>query len=372
MKIFMTGAHLTPALAMIDYIQLAHPNDQLVFLGRLYSQERLKQKAVEELEVKKRGVKFIPFAAVKFVNSSVIDLILAVFTFPGTIGKARKILRQEKPDVLLSFGSYLAVPFVLAAKSLKIPVVTHEQTIAMGKANQFIANLADKVAISFPQTSQYLKKDNFYLTGNPVRQAIFKKDLKKPAYLPSKTNNLILIMGGNQGSFVINNLVKSVLKDLLKEFTVVHQCGRANSLKNYPAELTKIKATLPSKMQNRYFVREWIEEEELFWLYQNSLLAVSRAGANTVLELCLARLPSILIPLPNTFNNEQVLNAKMMVKAGGAIVIEQKKLTAPVLLDAIATVHKHHQEMRQKLAKKNFYQEAEAKIYQLLVDVCQQ
>ena len=161
MKIFMTGAHLTPALAMIDYIQLAHPNDQLVFLGRLYSQERLKQKAVEELEVKKRGVKFIPFAAVKFVNSSVIDLILGVFTFPGTIGKARKILRQEKPDVLLSFGSYLAVPFVLAAKSLKIPVVTHEQTIAMGKANQFIANLADKVAISFPQTSQYLKKDNF-------------------------------------------------------------------------------------------------------------------------------------------------------------------------------------------------------------------
>ena len=117
----------------------------------------------------------------------------------------------------------------------------------MGKANQFIANLADKVAISFPQTSQYLKKDNFYLTGNPVRQAIFKKNLKKPAYLPSKTNNLILIMGGNQGSFVINNLVKSVLKDLLKEFTVVHQCGRANSLKNYPAELTKIKATLPSK-----------------------------------------------------------------------------------------------------------------------------
>ncbi len=372
MKIFLTGAHLTPALAMIDYIQLTHPDDQLVFLGRLYSQERLKQKAVEELEVKKRGVKFIPFAAAKFVNSSVIDLILAIFTFPSTVGKARQILRQEKPDVLLSFGSYLAVPFVLAAKSLKIPVVTHEQTIAMGKANQFIANLADQVAISFPQTSQYLKKDNFYLTGNPVRQAIFKKNLKKPAYLPSQPGKIILIMGGNQGSFVINNLVTSVLKDLLKEFTVVHQCGRANSLKNYPAELAKIKATLPKKMQNRYFVREWIEEEELFWLYQHSVLAVSRAGANTVLELCLAKLPSILIPLPSTYNNEQVLNAKMMVRAGGAIIIEQKKITAQLLLDSIATVQKHQQEMRQKLAKKKIYQQAEAKIYQLLVDVCQQ
>ena len=372
MKIFLTGAHLTPALAMIDYIQVSHADDQLVFLGRLYSQERLKQKAVEELEVKKRGVKFIPFAAVKFVNSSIIDLILAIFTFPKTVGKARKILRQEKPDVLLSFGSYLAVPFVLAAKSLKIPVVTHEQTIAMGKANQFIANLADKVAISFPQTSQYMKKDNFYLTGNPVRQAIFQKNLKKPAYLPSKTDQIILIMGGNQGSFVINNIVKLVLNDLLKDFTVVHQCGRANSLKNFPAELSKIKSTLPKKMQNRYFVRQWIEEEELFWLYQNSVLAVSRAGANTILELCLAKLPSILIPLPNTHNNEQVLNAKMMVKVGGAIIVDQQNLTAKSLLNAITTVHKHHQEMRQKLAKLKFHQEAEAKIYQLLVDVCQQ
>lgn len=371
MKIFLTGAHLTPALAMIDYIQANYPKDRLVFLGRLYSQERLKQKAVEQLEIKKRGVKFIPFEAVKFVNSSLIDLILAIFTFPGTIGRARKILRQERPDVLLSFGSYLAVPFVLAAKSLKIPVVTHEQTIAMGKANQFIANLADKVAISFPQTSQYLKKDNFYLTGNPIRQAIFKKNLKKPDYLPSKINKIILIMGGNQGSFVINNLVKLVLKDLLQDFTVIHQCGRANSLKNYPAELSKIKSTLPKKLQDRYFIRQWIEEEELFWLYQNADLVVSRAGANTVLELCLAQLPSILIPLPNTHNNEQVLNAQMMVKAGGAIIIDQKKLTGKTLLNSIAIVQQHNQEMRQKLAKKKFHQEAETKIYQLLVDVCQ-
>jgi len=371
MKIFLTGAHLTPALAMIDYVQASHPKDQLIFLGRLYSQERLKQKAVEELEIKKRGVKFIPFAAVKFVNSSFFDLLLAIFTFPYTVRKARKILSKEKPDVLLSFGSYLAVPFVLAAKSLKIPVVTHEQTIAMGKANQFIANLADKVAISFPETRQYLKKDNYYLTGNPVRQALFKNNFKKPDYLNKNFKNIILVMGGNQGSFVINNLLKLVLKDLLKDFTVIHQCGRANTLKNFPAELSRIKASLPKKMQDCYFIRQWIEEEELFWLYQKSDFVISRAGANTILELCLAALPAILIPLPNTHNNEQVLNATMMVKNGGAIIVEQKELTAKELLTAVATMKKHSKEMRNKLSKKKFYQQAEPKIYQLLVDVSQ-
>lgn len=371
MKIFLTGAHLTPALAMIDYVQARHPKDQLVFLGRLYSQERLKQKAVEELEIKKRGVKFIPFEAVRFVNSSFFDLLLALFTFPNTVKKARQILSKERPDVLLSFGSYLAVPFTLAAKSLKIPIVTHEQTIAMGKANQFIANLADKVAISFPQTRQYLKKDNYYLTGNPVRQSLFKKNLKRPDYLGNKLENFILVMGGNQGSFVINNLLKLVLQDLLENFTVIHQCGRANSLKNYPAELSKIKASLPKKMQDRYFIREWMGEEELSWFYQKADFAISRAGANTILELCIVALPAILIPLPKTHNNEQLLNAQMMEKAGGAIIINQKNLKAADFLLKIEEMKKHRKEMRKNLTKKKFYQAAEPKIYQLLVDVCQ-
>jgi UDP-N-acetylglucosamine--N-acetylmuramyl-(pentapeptide) pyrophosphoryl-undecaprenol N-acetylglucosamine transferase len=372
MKILMTGAHLTPALAMIDFIQANHPKDQLLFLGRLYSQEKLKQKAVEELEVSKRGVKFIPFQAVKFVNSSFLDLVLAIFTFPKTVNKAKKILAEEKPDVLLSFGSYLAVPFVLAAKSLRIPVVTHEQTIAMGKANQFIANVANKVAISFPQTSQYLKKDNYYLTGNPVRQAIFEKNLKKPAYLSKTSKKILLVMGGNQGSFVINNLIKLVLKDLVKEFTIIHQCGRPNQLKNYPAELIKIKAKLPKNMQNQYFIREWMEEEELFWFYQHADFVISRAGANTILELCVAALPAILIPLPNTHNNEQMLNAQMMQRVGGAIIIKQKNLTASNLLTAVAEMKKNSQEMQNNLKKRKFHQQAAKKIYQLLIDVCQQ
>ena len=368
MKILLTGAHLTPALAMIDHIQARHPKDKLVYVGRLFSQEKLAQKAVEASEVKARGVKFIAFSAVKFVNSSLFDRLFSFFSFPKTVKEAKEILKKERPDVVLSFGSYLAVPFALAAKTLKIPLVTHEQTIAMGKANQFIAKLADKVAISYPQTADYLNKKNYTVTGNPVRNRIFAKNLKRPKDLPAKFKKLVLIMGGNQGSFAINEAVGLILTDLLKDYTVVHQCGRANKLKDYPKELKKIRQDLPEDLKEKYVIKEWINEEDLFWIYQKADFAISRAGANSVLELCLVPLPAILIPLPKAYNDEQQRNALMMKNAGGAIILPQADLSSEKLLRAIKKMEACYKVMRQKLAKKSFYQDSEKKLYQLLVD----
>jgi UDP-N-acetylglucosamine--N-acetylmuramyl-(pentapeptide) pyrophosphoryl-undecaprenol N-acetylglucosamine transferase len=366
MRILITGAHLTPALAMIDYIQEKHSEDDLVFVGRLYSQEKLKQKAVEKDEVEKRGVKFISFEAVKFVNKGPIDALRSLVFFPTTVKEARSILKREKIDLFLSFGSYLAVPFAIAAKGLKIPVITHEQTIAMGKANQFIAGLSNEVAISYQETATYLKKDNFTLTGNPVRKRIFAKDLKKPSWFKTDKRKIILVMGGNQGSFVINKVVKNILSDLLKDFVVIHQCGRANEIKDYPKELKKYRSSLKKDLRENYFIKEWIAEEDLFWIYQHANFAISRAGANSVLELSLAPLPAILIPLANAFNDEQAKNAEMMENLGGAIVIEQKALNEAVLLETVGVLNRDYKEMRKSLSKHSFINNVEANIYSLI------
>ena len=362
----MTGAHLTPALAMIDYIQEKHPEDEIIFVGRLYSQERLKQKAVERNEIEKKGIKFIPFEAVKFVNSGLISGLKSFYFFPTTVKEARSILKREKTEIFLSFGSYLAVPFAIAAKSLKIPVITHEQTIAMGKANQFIAGIADEVAISYSETIKYLKKSNFTLTGNPVRKRIFAKDLKKPSWLKTDKRKIILVMGGNQGSFVINKVLKSILPELLENFVIIHQCGRANEIKNYPKELKDYRQKLKKELKNNYFIKEWIAEDDLFWIYQHANFAISRAGANSVLELARAPLPAILIPLPNAYNDEQQKNAEMMENLEGAIVLEQKALTKDLLLETIRVMDRDYTEMRKKLAKHSFMTNVEASIYKLL------
>ena len=366
MKILITGAHLTPALAMIDYIQEKHPEDEIVFVGRLYSQERLKQKAVEKTEIEKKGVKFIPFEAVKFVNGGFISGLKSLYFFPTTVKEARSILRKENIDIFLSFGSYLAVPFAIAAKSLRIPVVTHEQTIAMGKANQFIASLADEVAISYVETVNYLKKNNFTLTGNPVRKRIFAKDLQKPSWLKTDKRKMILVMGGNQGSFVINKVLKSILPELLQDYAVIHQCGRANEIKDYPKELKDYRQKLKKDLKDNYFIKEWIAEEDLFWIYQHADFAISRAGANSVLELALAPLPAILIPLLNAYNDEQNKNAEMMENLEGAIVIDQKALDKELLLETIRVMGEDYKEMRKKLAAHSFMTNVEANIYKLL------
>jgi len=237
MRILLTGAHLTPALAMIDFIQTNHPEHELLFVGRLYSQEKLSQKAVEKEEVEKRKVKFIPFTAPKFVNYSFLTQMETFIAFPKTVKQAREILIKEKIELFLSFGSYLAVPFAIAAKSLGIAIVTHEQTVVMGKANQFISLLADKVAISYPETSRYLKRKDFVLTGNPVRSRLFAKDLKRPNWLPADADKILLVMGGNQGSFVLNDLIKANLPALLENYVIVHQCGRANKIRDSLKEL---------------------------------------------------------------------------------------------------------------------------------------
>lgn len=366
MRILLSGAHLTPALAMIDFIQASHSEHELFFVGRLFSQEKLGQKAVEKEEVEKRKVKFIPFSASKFVNYSFLAKIGTFLSFPRTVAEARKILINENIELFLSFGSYLAVPFALAAKSLGIPVVTHEQTVVMGKANQFISTIADKVAVSYQETGRYCKRKDLVVTGNPVRNRLFAKDLKRPEWLPKEAKNILLIMGGNQGSFVINDLIKTNLEKLLTNYCVIHQCGRANKIKNSFKELNEFKKTLSKELKENYFIKEWIDGEDLFWIYQHAKFAISRSGANAVLELSLAPLPAILIPLAHTYQDEQLANALVMQKVNGALVLQQKHLNSITLLDSIAHLEKNYKEMRLSLAKNQFYQDASAKLYKLL------
>jgi UDP-N-acetylglucosamine--N-acetylmuramyl-(pentapeptide) pyrophosphoryl-undecaprenol N-acetylglucosamine transferase len=364
MKILMSGAHLTPALAMIDHIKQHHQDDEVFFVGRLYSQEKLKQKAVEKDEVESRGVTFIPFRALKFVNYGLLARLQTIVTFPQVVLQARHILQKHQIDVFLSFGSYLAVPFALAAKSLGIKVVTHEQTFAMGKANQFIACFADKVALSYIETREYLSRPDAVITGNPIRLG---KNKKRPAWLKNLDKPLLLIMGGNQGSFLINDMIAAHLETLLKDYVVVHQCGRSNQLKDSAKELNNLRDRLPADLADRYYIQEWIKEEDLFWLYEQTFFAISRSGANAVLELSMAAVPAILIPLANTHNQEQLRNAQLMERRQGAVIIEQDFFNDNTFLQSLSYMKQQAAGMHEQLKRLNLPNDATAKLYQLLL-----
>lgn len=368
----ISGGHLTPALALIDYIQNLHSsnNDEIVFLGRVFSQDKLKQKAFEKQEIQKRKIKFITFNTGRFASGSFVQKIKNIFLFIKSFVVAYKIVKKQKPDIFVSFGGYLAVPIAIVCWLQKIPVITHEQTRSAGMANQIIARFATKVALSYESSSKNFPLTKIVFTGNPVRENIIKSNSQRPDWLPLRLSKpLLLVMGGNQGSKIINQTIANSLEKLLFEWVVVHQCGRNTSDDNYFEQLSKKKENVDEYLRNNYFIKEWILENDLAWIYKNAFGAVSRSGANTVQELALAGLPAIFIPLPFAYNDEQFLNAQWLVKEGGAVLLDQSKLSESYLFEALDQLKQFNDMMRNNLKRLNIEKNADKKLYNLVMEV---
>jgi UDP-N-acetylglucosamine--N-acetylmuramyl-(pentapeptide) pyrophosphoryl-undecaprenol N-acetylglucosamine transferase len=348
MKILISGGHLTPALAVIDYVQTHKQQTGLVFAGRLYSQSGKTQRSREREEIKKRNIPFYAINAVKFVNIDLWLLPLSLPRFLWSLIQAWFILNKTKPNIVLSFGGYVAVPLGIVAKLKGIPLVTHEQTVTLGLGNRLLARLAKKVAISFPQTSRQVPGKKSVLTGNPIRTEILTPQ-PKPSFFKLNPKPLVYITGGRLGSEIINTTLAQILPQLLKKYVVIHQCGAATKKRDYAHELERLASQLPKAQRARYYVRDWIEANDLAWIYRHSKCVVSRAGANTTQELKLTSTPSVLIPLPFAYDDEQLKNAKELAKDQACILIEQKNLGPKKLLSAIEKIIMNNEQYRKHL-----------------------
>lgn len=352
MNILVSGGHLTPALALIDRLKQTHPEVTVVFAGRSQTQKSTGQPAHEyRLVTERTNTVFEHFDSGKWGVGNVFYKIKQIGLLGISLPKAIGIVYKYKPKVFVSFGGYLAVPLAFAAKLLGVPVITHEQTRTAGLSNQVIAKIADQVAVSYKESLDLFPKNKTVLTGNLIRSTI-KKATKTPDWFRLKNPKPILyITGGSQGSEVINNTVAQVLPQLLKEFVVIHQCGPKSRSRNYLKELELTKQKLPLKLRSHYFVKEWIEEADLAWIYNQAILVIGRAGANTVSELKLNALPAILIPLAIAHNDEQRKNALSLVEAGGAVIINQSDLNPETLIQTLDQVKPNLKQMKANLKK---------------------
>lgn len=370
MKILITGGHLTPALALIDYIQLHHPQHQIIFCGRLYSQEKGSQVSHELEESTRRAVAFVPLNAPRLSHiRQWWNWFALIGRLTVSVGLALKIVARHRPTIMVSFGGYVALPMAIACWICRVSIITHEQTRVAGSANRLISKLATKVAIAYPETARFFAPTKTVVTGNPLRRQLFIKQAK-PSWLPEKmTQPILYVTGGNQGSAVLNVVVQQALKPLTKDWLVIHQCGAPTRQQNYYAELTKAKSQLSASHQEKYLVREWITEAELGWIYQHATTVLSRAGANTVAELTAHQIPSILVPLPFAHYDEQTLNAEALVKLGGAVLIPQRELSPKTLTTMLGKVQRYRKSMSAKLKSLNVPLDADEKLYAVLDQV---
>lgn len=370
MKVLISGGHLTPALAFIDYLQTSHKNVEILFVGREYLRDSDKQPSREKYEMTVRSIPFIPLKAARFSQKNPLAFLPQLGVFFNSLLQASSIVSKHKPDVFVSFGGYLAAPIALACWTHHTPIVTHEQTRSVGLSNQFIGTLAKRVAVSFSESATHFPAYKTTVTGNLIRKQLLKKTTVKPDWFTSTSAlPLLYITGGSQGSEVINNTISQTLPRILKDWQVIHQCGAATQSRSYLSELEQRKSLLTKNQRTQVFFREWVTEQELAWIYKHATASVSRAGANTTQELTYYRLPSVLIPLPFSHNQEQQKNAEALAATGGAIIIPQKHLSPDSLLAALDTVRTKNQACRRKLAELTIVDDADKKLFNLVTEI---
>ena len=317
-----TAGHVTPNIALVPTLQKAGYDIQ--YIG---SYEGIEKELITGIDIPYHGIssgKLRRYFDIK--NFSDPFKVLKGYT------QASKLLKQLNPDIVFSKGGFVSVPVVLAAKRRKIPCIIHESDMTPGLANKLAIPSATKVCCNFPETLKYLPEGKATLTGSPIRDELFSGKKERGLSFCKFTSEkpVILVIGGSLGAVAINNAVRESLDTLLKQFQIIHLCGKG-----------KLDESLANK--KGYLQFEYIKEE-LSDLFACADLVISRAGANAICELLALRKPNILIPLSAAASRgDQILNAKSFSKQGYSHVLEEENLTKDTLLDAVSHVYKNRE-----------------------------
>ena|SRR3990167_8381400 len=329
MKVLITGGHLTPALAVIKELK-KHKDAEIVFVGRQYTDENNLTLSYEYSQIEKLGVPFIHLTTGRFTKKFSIRTILNYVKIFFGIIESFLIIREFKPNAVLSFGGYLGFPISFVAGLLHINVFIHEQTIMPGLANRIAARYAKKVFIAFPESKRFFSSHITSIVGNPLRNEIFHSQDAPFGDIGQKP--IIYITGGSLGAHSLNVHIENILPELLKKFVVVHQTGNVAEYGDYD-RLAKI-----SLEYKNYVVRTHIFDSEIGWLFKNASLVVSRSGANTIFELIALQKPAVLVPLPWSASGEQKLHAEILQSHHVAEIFDQKDESL-ALLELILKVY---------------------------------
>lgn len=261
------------------------------------------------------------------------------FTDPLRVAKglleALLIIKKVKPSVIFSKGGFVSVPVVMAGKLSGIPVVIHESDVTPGLANKLAMPFAHHIFSVFPETLKHLPSDKSSCSGSIIRSELFEGrkvvGLRLCGY--SGLKPVLLIMGGSQGSAVINEAIRSNLTNLLKLYDIIHLCGKG-----------KVDETLQAVSGYKQF--EYVTTELPDLLHASNVI-VSRAGSNSIFEFLALRKPMLLIPLSKLQSRgDQLLNAKIFEKQGWASVLEEEEVTPTTFLTTLKDLSKRADHMQ--------------------------
>jgi UDP-N-acetylglucosamine--N-acetylmuramyl-(pentapeptide) pyrophosphoryl-undecaprenol N-acetylglucosamine transferase len=314
-----TGGHIYPAIAIAREFLARGPNRRVVFVGTAAG--------LEKTIVPKAGfpLEFISVGGLK--GKGLGDFLKNLFRLPGGFIQAWRLVGKHRPTVALGVGGYSSGPVLVAARLRGVPVAIHEQNAFPGLTNRVLAPFSTAVAVAFADAAPRLKRRDAVVTGNPVRNEFFTA--KKTAAGDDKQR--LLVFGGSQGSRTLNNAVTGALLflgPLRERLRIVHQTG--------PGELETVRQAYRTSAFSDARVVPYLDPivDEI----AAADLVVCRAGAMTIGELAAIGRAAIFVPFSAATNNHQEMNARVVEKAGGGVVIVEPELSPERLARSITEI----------------------------------
>ena len=324
-----TAGHVTPNIALLP--RLKELQYDIHYIG---SYGGIEKELIEQFGIPYHGI-----SSGKLRRYFSLQNFTDPFRVIKGFSEAKKLIKLLEPDVIFSKGGFVSVPVVMAGKKCKVPTIIHESDMTPGLANKLSIPSATKVCCNFPETAEHLPVDKAVLTGSPIRQELLSGNKAKAREFTGLTSDkpVILIIGGSLGAAAVNQAVRNILPELLKDFQVIHLCGR-----------NKLDASLQGL--NGYVQYEYIKDE-LKDLFALTDIVISRAGANAICELLALHKPNLLIPLSaNASRGDQILNARSFERQGFSMVLEEEELTNESLLSAVHHLYDNRARYKEAMA----------------------
>ena len=304
-----TGGHIYPAIAIANELKIRFADAEFLFVG---AEDRMEMEKVPQAGYKIKGL---------WISGLQRSLSLQNLAFPlkliSSLQKSQQILKDFRPNVAIGTGGYASAPLLRMASLKKIPCLIQEQNSHAGMTNKWLAGKVQRICVAYEGMDKFFPSEKINLTGNPVRQDILDISLKREEGIEffnlKKDKKTLLILGGSLGARRINELIEKSLPFFERnDLQLIWQCGKyyEEKYKGKQNEVVKVHAFL-NRMDLAYAAADFI---------------ISRAGALSVSELCLAGKPVVFIPSPNVAEDHQTKNALAVSVKNAAIVIPESEL----------------------------------------------
>lgn len=325
-----TGGHIYPALAVASSLRARPDAADLFWLGG--------HRGLEAGLVPAAG---IPLRRLALRSLRTVDVgphaVLDPLRLAASVPQAAALLSRDRPDAIFTTGGYVAIPVLLAAAPLGIPVVLWDGNVIPGRAVRATARLADVLAVSFEATCQALgaaaPSRPCYVTGTPIRdiRTVDREAARARLGIPAGLR-VLLIFGGSQAVRRFNGAVAEALPRLVQRVAVIQVTGEAG----YAAALGAREA-LPAEFRDRYRPHPFLREDMLAALAAADLV-VGRGGSSTLAEVTALGLPIVVVPYPHAAGHQRA-NARQIVEAGAGRLVDDEDFDADALLEAAALLH---------------------------------